>query len=183
MAANLHGYKDHETLVGAWRMVVDRMEQSGRAAHLLLAGMPGDRSAAVRQQIDATGLAPFVHVIGSVADVAGLLGAVDLAVFSSKAEGIPNAVLEAMLAGIAVVATDYVGIREAVGPAGAGLLARQSDPGDMAEKILTAAADASLRLELGRLGRARVAAEFGADRMCRRMVSRILELWPATDRS
>jgi glycosyltransferase involved in cell wall biosynthesis len=165
MVANLHGFKDHHTLIAAWRHVVDRVSPSGRNAHLLLAGANGDRTDDVRRQIDDLNLNRHVHLLGQVTDVAGLLGAVDLSVFSSVAEGVPNAVLEAMSAGVAVVATDYPGIREALGPSAESMLARAKDPADLADKILRTADDASLRASLGRQGRVRVSSEFSIERM------------------
>lgn len=165
MVANLHGFKDHHTLIAAWRIVVDGMRGSGRHARLLLAGGEGNRSQAVRQQIDELRLTEHVQLLGPVNDVPGLLGAVDLSVFSSVAEGVPNAVLEAMAAGVAVVATDYPGIREALGPYADSLLAREKDPLDLAEKIHRLADDAQLRASLGLQGRTRVASEFTLERM------------------
>ena len=149
MAANLHGYKDHETLVTAWRIVVDRLRLSGRDAHLLLAGHDGDRREAVERQIHEIGLDDHVKLIGSVSDVTGLLRTVDLAALSSYNEGLPNAVLEAMSAGLAVVATDYPGIREAVGSVGDCLLVRPRDPQDMADKIIEMAEDSRRRAAAG----------------------------------
>ena len=56
-----------------------------------------------------------VRLVGEVPDLANLLGALDLGVFSSRFEGCPNGVLECMAAGLPVVATDIPGIIEAVG--------------------------------------------------------------------
>jgi glycosyltransferase involved in cell wall biosynthesis len=173
MIANLHSYKDHETLIAAWRLVVDRLQQSGRDVHLLLAGESGNRREAIEQQIKESLLTSRVHVLGAVADVTGLLSAIDLCVFSSYNEGLPNAVLEAMSAGLAVVATDYPGIREAVGPAGESLLARPQDPHDMADKIVRALEDPRLRGLAGARGRMRVASDFSVERMTTRMVEMI----------
>jgi glycosyltransferase involved in cell wall biosynthesis len=178
MVANLHGYKDHQTLITAWRLVVDRLRMDGRDAHLVLAGHGGDRQQAVLNQIAAENLGGHVHVIGSVSDVAGLLRSVDLAVFSSYNEGLPNSVLEAMSTGLAVVATDYPGIREAVGSAGASLLTRPRDPQDLADKIVLAAEDARLRGSIGRAGLMRVTSQFSVERMTDLMVDLIARELP-----
>jgi glycosyltransferase involved in cell wall biosynthesis len=177
MVANLHGFKDHDTLIAAWRVVVDRLRATGQNALLLLAGADGNRSDAVRDQIKRLGLDEHVRLLGPVADVAGLLGSVDLSVFSSFAEGVPNAVLEAMSAGVAVVATDYPGMREALGPAA--VLAREKDAADLADKILQMAADPHRRASLGLQGRLRVNSEFSVERMSNattRVILRELEM-------
>jgi glycosyltransferase involved in cell wall biosynthesis len=164
MVANLHGFKDHLTLVEAWDAVVRRLEPA-REAHLFLAGLLGDQYQPVSRRTSELGLQGRVHFLGQVEDVAGLLGASDLAVFSSRAEGVPNGVLEAMAAGLAVVATDYPGIREAVGDAGQRLLAPPRDARALAERVVTAAEDASLRASQGAAGRERINCEFSVEQM------------------
>jgi glycosyltransferase involved in cell wall biosynthesis len=177
MVANLHFKKDHATLLTAWRTVVDRLEPSGTPAHLLLAGAPGDAQAAIVQQIADLSLGSRVHLLGEVRDVAGMFRQVDVSVFSSFAEGIPNAVLESMSAGLAVVATDYPGIREAVGTSGVPWLVRPRDPQHLAERMLIAVASPEQRAELGRAGQARVRTEFSVAAMTAGMTRIVLEQW------
>src|SRR3954468_2377666 len=177
MVANLHLKKDHATLGTAWRTVVDRLEPSATPAHLLLAGVPGDAGEAIVQQIADLSLGGRVHLLGEVRDVAGLFRQVDVSVFSSFAEGIPNAVLESMAAGLAVVATDYPGIREAVGAIGAPWLVRPRDPHDLAERILVAAARPEQRAELGRAGQERVRTQFSVAAMTAGMTRIVVEEW------
>ena len=174
MAANFHRYKDHGTLIAAWREVVDRLQARGRAAHLVLPGGEGPTTPAVKEQIAARGLERFVHLPGIVTDITGLLGALDLVVFSSHAEGVPNAILEAMASGLAVVATDDPGVREALGSEAAALVVRPRDPLDFAAKVVRAAEDQKLTARLGEAGRRRAAEEFAPDRMTGAMVSLIL---------
>jgi glycosyltransferase involved in cell wall biosynthesis len=182
MVANLHRYKDHATLVAAWARVVEALAGRGRRAYLLLAGAFRDRYEPLLAQVRSLGLTDDVRFLGEVGDVAGLLQAVDLAVFSSQAEGLPNAVLEAMASGLAVAATDYPGIREAMGPEGALLLAQPGDPVDLAHKIVTAAVDPELRAALGERARRRVEAEFTIDRMGRRMADVIAGQYARAER-
>jgi glycosyltransferase involved in cell wall biosynthesis len=177
MVANLHAKKDHATLVAAWRRVVDRFDGLDQAPHLLLAGVLGDQYDALVRQVATLSLEGHVHFLGEVGNVGDLLRTVDLAVFSSHAEGIPNAVLEAMAHELAVVATDYPGIREAVGPEGRSLLARPCDSEGLADKILMAAADSPLRERLGQQGRRRVVKLFSVDRMGSDMASIIRSEW------
>jgi glycosyltransferase involved in cell wall biosynthesis len=149
----------------------------------VLAGAYRDRHQALVDQVRALSLDGLVHFLGEVSDVSGLLRATDLAVFSSSAEGLPNAVLEAMAAGLAVAGTDYPGIREALGPSGSQLLAPAGDAGGLAERIVTAALDAALRHRLGLLARGRAESEFTVDRMCRRMSQRIATELPVSRRA
>jgi glycosyltransferase involved in cell wall biosynthesis len=111
-------------------------------------------------------LGPSVRFLGHVADIPSLLGAVDLGVFSSQLEGCPNGVLECMAAGLAVVATDIPGVREAMGSQNDGILAIPGDFGDMASKITRLALDPALRTRYGSANRERVQQLFGVDRMC-----------------
>jgi glycosyltransferase involved in cell wall biosynthesis len=175
MVANLHLFKDHETLIDAWVQVVAHLKRAGRRAHLLLAGAPGNTSAAIQQQIESNHLVDCVSKLGVVDDVSGLLRAVDVAVFSSFNEGLPNAVLEAMAAGVPVVGTDYPGIREAVGGAGEQLLAAPKNSADLAAKIIRVADDALWRTRAAAQGRDRVTNEFSVRRMANDTVEIILE--------
>jgi len=176
MVANLHGKKDHRTLISAWRQVVDRFPAEYDRPHLVLAGADGDQSDALRRQVSDASLGDLVHFAGEVRDVGDLLSSVDLAVFSSFAEGIPNAVLEAMSHGRAVVATDYPGIREAVGP-DTGWLTPPQDAEALAAKILEAALNPAERQRRGAAGRVRAVDHFGMERMTQGMTEILLSEW------
>jgi glycosyltransferase involved in cell wall biosynthesis len=178
MVANLHSKKDHKTLIAAWRPVVDAVAAHGRSAQLLLAGAFGDSYDALREQVASLGLTNHVRFLGQVQDVAGLLKAIDLALFSSYTEGVPNSVLEAMAHGLAVVGTDFAGIREAVGDeAATTLLAPPRDAAALADRIVVAATDAALREHFGRQGKLRVSERFGVDRMAAEMTAIIASAW------
>lgn len=182
MVANLHGKKDHATLLAAWRLVIDRQPEGSPPPHLLLAGSFGDRHDALVQQAMALSIEDRVHFLGTVHDVNDLLRSVDLAVFSSFTEGVPNAVLEAMAHGLPVVGTDFEGIQEAVGPEGAGLLAAPRDPEQLAERILMTAADPVLRARIGQRARERAMDVFGVDRMVSEMTGIIAAEWARAGR-
>lgn len=174
MVANIHGYKDHATLVAAWRRVADVLTARGVNAHLVLAGFWMDTYAAIVAQVESLRLTQYVHLPGVVRDVSGLLSAADLGVFSSFREGLPNGVLECMTSGLAVAGTDYAGIREALGPDAAELLAPPQDAEGLAECIVRAAGDARLRARLGRAGVDRVRNEFSVEAMGKRVVDLIV---------
>jgi len=164
MVANLQKNKDHGTLLPAWQVACDRLKASGRDAMLVLAGR-FDAPDRVRALIEVLGLRGSVRLLGEVDDVSGLLSAADLAVFVSRSEGCPNAVLESMSAGLPVVATDCPGVREAMSEQGYTWLAPAGDIDGLAERIVRLADDPALRAQLGAANAARIRAEFTLDRL------------------
>jgi glycosyltransferase involved in cell wall biosynthesis len=111
-----------------------------------------------------------VRFLGKVDDIAGLLSAVDLCIHSSKTEGCPNGVLEAMAAGLPVIGTDIPGIREAVGEAGNGFLVPVGDHQRMADAIARLVGDPELCVRYGEVLKKRIDEEFSLDQMCRKSV-------------
>jgi glycosyltransferase involved in cell wall biosynthesis len=85
------------------------------------------------------------------------LAGFDLFVLASRTEGLPVTVMEAMLAGVAVVTTDVGSVREAVVDGETGLVVAPEDPAALAAAITTLIADPDLRSAMGE--RARVIAE------------------------
>jgi glycosyltransferase involved in cell wall biosynthesis len=103
------------------------------------------------------------------ADVVRLLGEADVLVAPSvpsrdgRREGIPVALMEGSACGVAVVASDLSGIPELVEDGKQGLLVPPGDAVALADALERLHADPSLRLALGREGRAKVLSEFDLD--------------------
>lgn len=171
MVANLHNNKDHKTLLAAWHRVVTTLAASGRSAVLLLAGRYDDAYESLIALSYALGINHSIRFLGQVDDVAGLLSAVEISVFSSRSEGCPNGVLESMAAGLAVAATDITGIREVVGPAGTPFLAPRGDAEALADKILKLANDPTLCAGLGAENQIRIRDNYNSLRMCKETVA------------
>lgn len=169
MVGNLHGNKDHATLLQAWRLVVEETDKLGRSSVLLLAGRRDD-SKPLEMLCQSLNIESSVKLLGTVKDIAGLLQAVDLGVLSSRSEGCPNGVLECMAAGLAVAGTDIPGIRDVIGPGGHAFLAPPGDAEALAGCIIKLALDPELRAKLGRANRAHVEKEFNPQKMCEEMV-------------
>ncbi len=131
----------------------------------LLAG-DGETRAAMETLAKELSLdAKRVRFLGFRGDVPDLLGAADVFALPSRDEGLPLAVLEAMAQGLPVVATPVGGVPELVREGQDGLLVPVEDHAALAAAITRLAADAALRSEMGKSGRARALGEFSFDRM------------------
>lgn len=177
MVANLHSFKDHATLLRAWRLVIDRFQPSDQQAVLLLAGRFADATDSLKALAYDLELGRYVRFLGRVDDIAGLLKASNIGVFSSRTEGLPNGVLECMKSGLPVVATDIPGIREALGQEGMNVeyLIPPGDVGRFAEAILMMR-NGDLRLSLGKQNEQRILQIFNPERMCEEM-EKLLIAW------
>jgi glycosyltransferase involved in cell wall biosynthesis len=159
MIANFRRVKDHTTLLHAWRLVVDRLPTENPPI-LLLAGRPDQTAGSVETLIRSLDLSRAVVLLGPTDDVTGLLLASDVFVFTSHSEGLPNAVLEAMAAGLPIVATDLPGTREAVGREGQKQLCPPSDAGAFADVVVKMASDFGWRVSAGAGNRRRALERF-----------------------
>jgi glycosyltransferase involved in cell wall biosynthesis len=156
--ANLIPYKGHADLLSALATV--RFEGDWT---LWCVGRDDGPGASLARQAIELGLDSHARWLGMRHDVPDLLLAADLAVSSSLEEGFSNAVLEAMAAGLPVVATDVGGNAEAVVDSVTGYLVPPGDADAMANMIGRLAADPQERRTLGATGRTRAEVEFSVD--------------------
>jgi glycosyltransferase involved in cell wall biosynthesis len=115
---------------------------------------------AVEAEIRAAGLAGAIELAGERRDVPQLLAGADVFVLSTQSEGAPLSILEAMAAGLPVVAAAVGGVPELIEHGGTGLLVPPADPAALAAALERLLRDAGLRRALGAAGRARVRARF-----------------------
>jgi glycosyltransferase involved in cell wall biosynthesis len=113
------------------------------------------------------GIQDAVRFLGARGDVGDLMSAADLFVLSSEREGLSVTLLEAMRAGLPVVATTVGGCAEAIEPGRSGSLVPPGDPAALATAIAALARDPERRARMGAEGRARWSARFTAERMVR----------------
>ena len=127
--------------------------EGGAALEVAMAG-PGEPSPEAAALIAAS---PSLRWLGWLdADARhGLLRDSPVFVMSSRSEGLPMALLEAMAYGMAVVATAVGGIPEVVSDGVDGVLVEPGRPGDLADALVDLAADRELRERLGRAARQR----------------------------
>jgi len=155
IVARLEPVKDHAMLVQAFRLVVDKLPQ----AKLLIIGDGSERQN-LERLADELGLGGHIRFLGCRSDVADFLACVDVVALSSKAEGLPLCILEAMAAGKPVVATEVGGIPTVVRPGETGLLVPAGDHQAMATALLAIRNDAGTSSRMGERGRRLVAERY-----------------------
>jgi glycosyltransferase involved in cell wall biosynthesis len=104
-----------------------------------------------------------------------LLAAFDIFALASEREELPVAILEAMAAGLPVVAVETGGIPEMVAEGETGFLVPPRDTVALADRLDRLAADPPLRASLGAAGRQRTFAEFGKDAVVPRIEAVLAE--------
>ena len=120
---------------------------------------------ALLDQAATLGVSERVHFLGYRRDARLLLDAADVFVLPSRHEGMPLVLLEAMEAGLPVVATRVIGSEEVVADGETGFLVRPEDPGALAAALGRLLVDPELRVRFGRAGRRRFFQSFTSRRM------------------
>jgi glycosyltransferase involved in cell wall biosynthesis len=151
--------KGHMILLQA----LDELETSGLTVpwRLAIAGWKtGEEPARLEAYAAERGLSHRVHLLGQRSDIPDLLAAADVFVMPSLWEGLPLAVLEAMLAGAPVVASETSGIPEAIVQGEHGLMVPPGDAHALAGALRSVLESPELRARLAVAGRRRAEAEF-----------------------
>ena len=145
--------------------VARRVHDSCPEAHFVWAG-----DGALRRECEALTAADrrlreVVHWVGDRDDIPQLLAAYDVFVLTSAAEGLPNAVMEAMAAERPVVATAAGGVPELVRPRETGSLVPLGDGAALAREVIGLLADPERRRQWGRAGRRLIHSQYSTDAM------------------
>ena len=156
--ARFEKQKDHETLLEAFA----RLDH--REVELVLIGA-GALQEERRNQAERLGIASRVRWLGALDDVASHLSRADVFTLTSRWESLPLSIIEAMAAGLPVVATDVGGVGELVVDRSTGALVPPGDPDALATALDRFLADPVLRCESGRAGRDRYERYFTEDQM------------------
>jgi glycosyltransferase involved in cell wall biosynthesis len=136
-------------------------------AVLVIAG-EGPLEQDLKAEAERLGLGHHVKFVGPRLDVPELLKVFDLYVLPSLWEGLPMVLLEAMAAGCPIVATSVGGVPSAIETGVNGLLVPPQDPAMLAQAVVLALGDESLRRRLALAGKQAFAARFSAETMTRR---------------
>jgi len=115
MIGRYHPVKDHDNFLRA----AERVLQSRPEVRFVLCGKGVDRdNAALRVQIKKHQIRHAMHLLGERRDIQRIMAGLDIAVSSSRSEGFPNVVGEAMSSGVPCVVTAVSDLPEIVGPTG-----------------------------------------------------------------
>jgi glycosyltransferase involved in cell wall biosynthesis len=173
--AGLDERKGHEYLLQA----AASLKADGLKLCYKIAG-DGPLRHSLEQQASRLGLQDEVSFLGFVADPAEFLAQVDVLVMPSLYEGLGVAVLEAMAAGKAVIATRVGGLPESIVEGVTGLLVPPRDAGTLAEAIAKLVHTPALAAAMGEQGRARVLQDFTLEKMATENESYYYELLGAS---
>lgn len=163
------GAEDEDLVIAVGRLVpVKAVDRLVAAAPLILEAVPTARFLVVgdgpeRPRLEsvaaALGLGSAVSFTGAVSDAAELIGRSAVLVLTSTSEGLPLVVLEAMAAGVPVVAPVLGGTAEALA-GGGGVLVADVEPATVAAAVMDLLSSPERRREMGRAGRRTVAESY-----------------------
>jgi glycosyltransferase involved in cell wall biosynthesis len=162
--ARLEAPKDHRTLLEALAAL------RSLDWELDLVG-DGPLEREVREVARRGGIAERVHLLGYQAEPAIALGQAQIFVLSSRSEGFPRSILEAMRAGLAVVASNVGGVSEAVADGVNGLLVPAGNAEALSGALRKLIGDAAERKRMGHAARRTYEERFGFERMFEKTVA------------
>lgn len=160
MIANMLAYKAHDVLLDAVALLDE-------PPTIRLVGDGPMRTVLEARVRDSATLRSVVSFEGRVVPAAPLLLECQMALLTSLTEGLPNAILEAMAAGLPVIATQVGGVSELVIHGKTGLLVPANDPHALAAAISLLTHSPGARVEMGWRARAR-AQEFSWSKSAKR---------------
>lgn len=148
------------------RLLRAALELKHRGVNVLIriAG-EGPLRGALQKQAAELGVADRVQLIGHTDDIPGFLANSILLVHTSDIEGCPNAIMEAMACGRAVVAMNAGDIPDLIEDGKTGFLVPRGDDLALVERLLQLITDRDLCRSMGEAGRAKAKCEFGLDRL------------------
>lgn len=164
MVASFNHYKDYETYIEAAKLLLD---SNPDLAFFCI----GDGPDIDEIQRRADGLESRIIFTGRIDNVEEYVRCFDVGVLSTYTEGISNAIIEYMLMGKPVVATEGGGTRELVEDGVTGFMVPQRSAHKMADRISTLLTDEALRKNMGTAGRERILSSFNLDKMTENYLS------------
>ncbi len=185
LRASLGTTEDKIVVLAVGRLVAEKgfpelfEAMRGLNAELWVAGerLASDHAGAVAPPADLANL----KLLGHRSDVPALLRAADIFVLPSHREGMPRSIIEAMMSGLPVVATDIRGTREEVVPDETGLLVPVNQPAALHHALARLITDPAQRARFGGAGRVRALRLFDETQVIARQLRTLGLLRPALD--
>jgi glycosyltransferase involved in cell wall biosynthesis len=156
MVSRLELYKGHIMLLNSLQEIISSTDHKVSA---LFVGIGKDRPL-IEEEVKRLGLENIVIFTGYRLDVPNLLVASDISVLPSQYEGIPRALMESMVLGIPVIATNVPGCRTLICSDVSGILITLDDISEMANAIVRLIEDPDLAGSLANSGKQTVLREF-----------------------
>ncbi|WP_245279948.1 glycosyltransferase [Hyphomicrobium sp. 99] len=164
MVARLDAIKDHRTLLNAFSLVCSQFPD----CELWIVGEGALRNT-LESHAQSLGISDRTKFLGNRNDIPELLGQMDVYAFSTtRAEGFGIALIEAMAAGVAVVASDVPACREVLGNGEAGMLVPPGDSSKLAQGIAALLRDRDLRENINAAAAIRVRLEYSIEKCAAR---------------
>lgn len=152
--------KSLEVLLHAARLVLEKEPKT-----LFVIAGDGPERRSYEGLAKELGIEESVRFLGMRRDIPALLGALDIAVLSSRDEVLPMFILEAMASGLPVVSTRVGSIEEIIEHGETGYLVEPGDHAGLAARIVALLQDSQLAREMGRRGRLRAESRFSIKKM------------------
>ncbi len=160
IVARLVPIKQHERFI---EMAARLASQDPRLRFVIVGD--GERRAELEGLVAAVGLSAQTHFLGWRADLDRVYADLDVVVLTSRNEGSPVALIEAMAAARPIVSTRVGGVPDVVADQTTGLLVPLGDPQALADAVRRVLDDAALAARLGAAARAAVEARYDAQRL------------------
>ena len=166
MIANLTIWKDHDTLLRAWKFVLAHFNTKQQPIYLLLAGDTRDTTKDLKVLAFDLEISQSVKMLGSIQETNTLIMESTLVVHSSNKEGVPNVICEAMALEKPVVATNISGNKEAVSETySIHTLSEPNNPNDLSQKIIAMLENTSLAEQIGVYNKQRIVNNYTKSQM------------------
>lgn len=149
---------------------IDQLIEAGTPVTLAIAG-EGSLRDELQSLIDQLGRQNDIRLVGHIADSRRLFNALDAFVLSSRAEGLPNVLLEAFACGIPTMATPVGGVPQVLADEQNGLLVPVDDPNALATSLTRLLHNDALQQSLAQAGRHTIETRFSFRFRMRKMVA------------
>ncbi len=185
LRASLGAKDEHPVIIMIGRLVVEKgypelvEVMRGLDAHLWIVGerLPSDHARAIDDTLkiikEDLELGRKIKLLGYRTDVPDLLRASDIFVLPSHREGMPRSIIEAMLTGLPVVATNIRGSRELVVDGETGILVPVGATKDLSAALRKLIADRELRARMGTAGLNRARDRYDEDNVIRHQLEHL----------